>query len=132
MKSKEFGCPEGWGRVSLDPRMPLTTNALSALCHASTTCGFVVSGNSVAMWFLLPLEILHFDRLVNWLGPIALEGALVDIHPRVVYINTHTQDRLDSASRSITKNQTRPEFAKNTCFFSEIDQLLCIILKYGY
>ena len=37
------------------------SNALSALCHASTTSGFVMSGNSVVMWFLLYLEILHLD-----------------------------------------------------------------------
>ena len=39
-----------------------------------------MSKNSVAMWSVLCLEILHFDWLVNWLGPMLLEGALDGIH----------------------------------------------------
>ena len=50
----------------------LTSNAPSALCHASTICGFVMSGISVDMWFLLCLDVLHFwlvSRLARLYGP---------------------------------------------------------------
>ena len=54
-------------------------------------CGFVVIGNSVAIWFLLSLEILHFDWLVNWLGPMVIEGTFRGIHRRMVYIHTYAR-----------------------------------------
>ena len=56
--------------------------------------------------FLLFLEILHFDWLVNWLGPMVLEGAL-GVHTPGWSTFTHIQDRLgksSSASRTVTKN----------------------------
>ena len=65
-----------------------------------------MSGNSVAIWFLLCLEIQHFDWLENWLGPLVLEEAWgVSIPGRSIY--KHMQDRLDkshSAGRRVTKN----------------------------
>ena len=64
----------GWGWQKLVTNKK--SNALSALCHILTTYVFLVTGNSVAMLFLLCLGILHFDWLVNWLDPMALEGAL--------------------------------------------------------
>ena len=81
----------------------VTSNASSALCHAS--CGFVVIGNTVAMRFLLCMEILHFDWLVDWLGPMVIEGALgVYTLGWPTYI--HTQDGIDkshSARKSVAK-----------------------------
>ena len=69
----------------------LTSNASSALCHASF--GFVVIGNSVAMWFLLCLEILHFDWLINWVGNWVLDGVIGwggGVYP-IFGLHTHKQ-----------------------------------------
>ena len=50
------------------------------------------------MWFLLCLEILHFDKLVNWLSNLVLEGALEEG-------GAHTNILKTDFSRSVTKNE---------------------------
>ena len=98
----------------------LKSNASSALCHTSTICGFVVSGNSIAMWFLLCLEILHFDWLVNCICPMVL--VLGEYTPQGA-LHAYTQDRLDkscSGRRSVTKYVTVALFTSwCNLFYSE-------------
>ena len=76
---------------------------VSIVSRDSVTHGFscvwkyCIADWSAATWYLSCLEILHFDWLVNWLGPMVLEGALVVYAPGSLYfvLHTHTQDRLD-------------------------------------
>ena len=56
--------------------------------------------DSAALWFLLCLEILHCDWLVNWLGNLVLETGIGGLYPGVSrYIPT--QDRLDKSCSAL-------------------------------
>ena len=66
---------------------------LEILLHSDCFC---------CMWYLLSLEFLLFDWLVNWLGNWVLEGHWGGV-PCFGSTHIHTYDRLDKSCRSLAE-----------------------------
>ena len=109
--------------VSIRRRIPQTSNAFQ---HCVTL-------HVVLLWleiewscgFSLCLKILHFYWLVNWLGNLVLEGVIGGYTLGVIYMHTHTQDKLDKSCSALKKKRDTKPISKSTLALTDLIFQFC-------